>query len=262
MKIKVKVIKSMSKNPSNIAKSKIFIADAARANFMLRFAIRLTISIQQFLLKRHVVLTRDLTVSGRVRNLNADPGYDSFDYVRISTLELIAHEIRNRNIGGSCAEVGVFRGHFAAYINRLFPDRSLFLFDTFEGFPNEHLKRDFVHNHVGIDQDFSSTSVEAVLSKMPHPEQCKVHKGIFPATAKGIEEGFAFVSLDADLFEPIYEGLCFFFPRLERGGVILVHDYNNVLYGGAREAVNRFILEHKPTFIPIADHYGSIAILK
>src|SRR4051812_35726084 len=57
-----------------------------------------------------------------------------FDYIRLSTLELVSFEI-NKNIpGGSVAELGVYKGKFARFINQYFPQRSLFLFDTFEGF--------------------------------------------------------------------------------------------------------------------------------
>lgn len=42
--------------------------------------------------------------------------------------------IYSNNISGCVAEVGVFQGEFASVINKNFPDRKLYLFDTFEGF--------------------------------------------------------------------------------------------------------------------------------
>ena len=48
-----------------------------------------------------------------------------------------------------------------------------------------------------------------------------VIEGYFPETTVGLEdERFAFVSLDTDLYKPIYEGLKFFYPRLNPGGII------------------------------------------
>ena len=35
------------------------------------------------------------------------------------------------------AELGVYRGEFAKEINKVFPDRTLYLFDTFEGFAEQ-----------------------------------------------------------------------------------------------------------------------------
>ena len=54
-----------------------------------------------------------------------------YDYVRFKLLELLTEQIQQQNIHGNLAEVGVFRGSFARVINALFPDRTLYLFDTF-----------------------------------------------------------------------------------------------------------------------------------
>jgi hypothetical protein len=64
----------------------------------------------------------------------ADFVYKNFDYVRYSSLELVAREIYENKISGNVAELGVYQGGFAQYINQIFPDRKLYLFDTFEGF--------------------------------------------------------------------------------------------------------------------------------
>ncbi|MBD3240879.1 MAG: methyltransferase, partial [Chitinivibrionales bacterium] len=52
---------------------------------------------------------------------------DRMDYVRLNCLELAAFEIREKQIPGSAAEVGVYRGDFACKINEAFPDRTLYL---------------------------------------------------------------------------------------------------------------------------------------
>ena len=44
--------------------------------------------------------------------------------------------IIERNIWGSMAELGVYKGEFSACLNQMLPDRKLYLFDTFEGFHN------------------------------------------------------------------------------------------------------------------------------
>ena len=59
--------------------------------------------------------------------------------VRLAALRLIADQIRERNAAGQTAELGVYQGAFAAEIGRLFPDRRLYLFDTFEGFDEQDL---------------------------------------------------------------------------------------------------------------------------
>jgi len=62
------------------------------------------------------------------------------DYARNSTLELCANEIYDKNILGSVAELGVYRGDFAKNINKAFLDRELYLFDTFEGFDERDIE--------------------------------------------------------------------------------------------------------------------------
>lgn len=75
---------------------------------------------------------------------------------------------------------------------------------------------------------------------MQHPEQCIIRKGYFPESAINTDDNFVLVSLDTDLFAPIYEGLNFFYPRLVKGGCIFIHDFNNDSYKGARKAVELF----------------------
>ena len=47
---------------------------------------------------------------------------------------------------------------------------------------------------------------------------CLFKKGYFPESAHGIDEKFAFVSLDLDLYKPTLEGLRFFYPKMIKGG--------------------------------------------
>lgn len=184
------------------------------------------------------------------------------DYIRLSTLELTAHEINDNNLQGNVAELGVYKGKFARYINQYFPDRKLYLFDTFQGFSEPDIKAEISNTYSTGKQDFSNTSVENVLKIMPFPKQCIVKAGYFPDTAIGLEDEFVFVSIDADLYEPIYKGLQYFYPRLKKGGCIFVHDYNNDFYKGAKEAVKIFCAENNITFLPLPDTAGTAVLVK
>lgn len=184
------------------------------------------------------------------------------NYIRISSLELAVQEIYENNVAGSVAELGVYKGEFSKYINRLFPDRTFYLFDTFEGFDQKDVAVDVANSHSSGTQDFSQTSVESVLAKMQHRDKCVVKQGWFPESLGGLEDRFAFVSLDADLYKPIYEGLEYFYPRLNRGGYIFVHDYNNGEYEGARKAVREFCKQHNIGYTPMTDSWGTAVIAK
>ena len=208
--------------------------------------------------KKHVFITSSLQFLTRHKPIPTD----CFDYIRLSSLELAAAEINNRNLKGNVAELGVYAGGFAKFINDYFPNRTLYLFDTFEGFDKRDVAVEHKNDFSAGSDDFSNTSIEAVLKIMPFPEICIPKKGYFPESALGVEDSFVFVSIDADLYTPIYEGLKFFYPRLVNGGYIFVHDFNNELYKGARKAVEQFCREQNIGFVPIADSAGTAIIIK
>ena len=212
----------------------------------------------RLLRKQHVFMGSSLDYLQRARDI--DKNY--FDYIRLSALELVSNEINTKGLTGNVAELGVYKGKFARYINKYFPERMLYLFDTFEGFDNRDVAKEKQENFSSGEQDFSDTSVTAVLNLMPFPEKCQAVKGFFPESAAGIEDQFVFVSLDADLYEPIYSGLQFFYPRLAKGGYIFIHDYNNDLYKGAAKAVRQFCAEQNIGFMPLPDSGGSAVIAK
>jgi O-methyltransferase len=210
------------------------------------------------LFRNHVIVSDSLEYLNRVRRV--DKNY--FDYIRLATLELASYEIKKKKLTGNVAELGVYKGKFAKYINQYFPDRKLYLFDTFRGFDKRDIEREKSKQFSLAEQDFSDTSLEVVLGQMPFPNNCIPVKGFFPDSASRIEDVFVFVSLDADLFEPIYQGLLFFYPRLREGGYIFVHDFNNDAYKGAREAVERFCSEQKINFLALPDLGGSAILMK
>lgn len=214
--------------------------------------------VGNLLRKNKVFISSSLAFLNRERTI--DRNY--FDYVRLSTLELISYEINKKILSGNVAELGVYKGRFARYINQYFPDRILYLFDTFKGFDERDVISETKKEFSSGEQDFSDTSVEAVLKLMPFPQKCNPVIGFFPDSAKRIDDNFVFVSLDADLYEPIYNGLQFFYPKLVSGGYIFIHDFNNEAYKGARKAVEQFCEEFKINYLPIPDVGGSAVILK
>lgn len=180
-----------------------------------------------------------------------------WDEERIIELRKCIRMLKERNIPGNMAEVGVYQGDFSRLFNYYFPDKKLYLFDTFEGFDSE---KNMVNE---CDRElFKDTSVELVLSKMKKPENCVVKKGFFPSTAKGLEETFCLVSLDTDLYEPIMEGLEFFYPRLQKGGYIFVHDFGSYHFEGVKDAVYKFCEKNDAAIVPLADRCLSVIICK
>lgn len=166
--------------------------------------------------------------------------------------------IKERNIKGDMAEVGVYRGEFSCHLNAFFPSKKLYLFDTFEGFPEQEIKDIKLWG-----ENFSNTTIEHVLSNMPHRESCVIAQGYFPdSIPKNMSQEFCFVSLDTDLYNPIYNGLNYFWPRMTKGGYIFVHDYGAYAWPGVKKAVDQFCDENKISFVPIFDRCLSVILTK
>jgi O-methyltransferase len=195
-----------------------------------------------------------------IRKREVDNNY--FDHIRLSTLELVSDEINKKNLTGEVAELGVYKGKFARYINQYFPNRKLFLFDTFKGFDKKDIEKEKQNSFSDGSQDFSNTSIDIVRTNMPYPNQCIFKQGFFPDTAIDVTEQFVFISIDTDLYDPIYNGLVFFYPRLVKGGYIFVHDFNNDAYKGARQAVEKFCSETGIGYLPLPDSCGTAIICK
>jgi len=186
------------------------------------------------------------------------------DKIQIGMTQLMSREVYQQNIEGAIAELGVFRGFNASVMNHFFPDRKFYLFDTFEGWDPRDLEADeqlgYTTSHY---LPFTDTNIELVMSKMFHKENIIVRKGWFPDSAVGLEdETFCFVFLDANLYQPTYEGLHWFYPRLANGGYIVVDLFNWLDYPGAKKAVHDFSREVGISIIPIPNTTGSVVIGK
>lgn len=186
--------------------------------------------------------------------------------IRIAALRLMAPEINARALPGAVAELGVFRGEFAAELNRLFPDRDLYLFDTFEGFPESDLakEQEVTGGAKAWHPDFSDTSIEYVSAKLAHPEKAHFVQGCFPESTEQIsgDEEYVLVNIDPDLYEPTIQGLRYFWPRIVRNGIIMVHDYNSAQFPGVRKAVQEFAAEAGVMVVPLPDLHGTGVIVK
>lgn len=103
---------------------------------------------------------------------------NTLDKPKIALIECLARELYKNGVHGSIAEAGVYKGRTARFINMLFPDRKLYLFDTFEGFNKADQERDDDRNMYNLKIDYSTTSEELVMSRMNYPKQCIIKKRV------------------------------------------------------------------------------------
>ena len=180
------------------------------------------------------------------------------DYVRVRTLEALCRELDD--VPGAAAELGVYRGGFARCLNALLPERTLYLFDTFEGFDAAEAKDEAA----GFVQAHRNTGADRVLRLMPHPEKVIIRQGLFPTSIGGLEERFALVSLDVDLEGSTLAGLRWFYPRLNPGGYILLHDYNSPRLPGVKRALRCYEAElgGRLPAVPLCDGNGTLVLCR
>jgi O-methyltransferase len=185
----------------------------------------------------------------------------SIDVVRYGALALALSRIERDGIPGELAEVGVFRGEVSRFVTAALPGRPLHLFDTFAGFPDE----DFESAREASDHRFTDTSVAAVRASLGSAAaSVRFHPGHFPTTADQLgDERFAFVSLDVDKRRPTLAGLDFFYPRLNPGGYVFIHDYNSPESDyGVSKAVDAFFADRPEFVVELPDRGGSVVVRK
>jgi O-methyltransferase len=189
---------------------------------------------------------------------------EPWDCTRRDMLVLFLRTIVEQQVDGDMAEVGVYKGNTARLIHHYLPEKPLHLFDTFEGFTERSVTTEQAHTSFATKgHKFSDTSLEGVKRFIDAQNgNVAFYKGYFPDSLPSelSARSFAFVSLDADLYEPTFEGLKFFYPRMSTHGIIVVHDYNAWI--GARTAVDEFFADKPEMPVPMPDKSGSALIVR
>jgi hypothetical protein len=155
-------------------------------------------------------------------------------------------------LGGDVAECGVWQGSTliptGLFLRRHAPAKTLFGFDSFEGL-NDTVARDVV---LGGEEDerkqvggFSNTSLDNVQRQVLRfglDRTVRLVPGYFQNTLPRFGgEQFCFVHLDCVIYESYRTCLEFFYPRMVRGGVILLDEYNDPPWPGCTMAVDEFL---------------------
>ena len=181
------------------------------------------------------------------------------DVERFLALSLAFDQIRKEGVAGDFAEFGVYKGATAAVLARHARrlGRTLWLLDTFEGFD----ERDFVGMDAGRATAFGDTSLDAVRQRVGEESTVYI-QGYFPETATKLptDRTYCLVNIDTDLYAPIKAALEYFYPRMEPGGFIVVHDYGSLAWLGAEKAVDEFFSDKPECVIQLPDSAGSAVV--
>lgn len=196
-----------------------------------------------------------------------------------ASLEAVRYVIRNQ-ISGSIVECGVWRGGTMMAIAQVLRqagsfDRDLYLFDTFEGMPiPSEYDVDFRGRSAGSmfrsrrrNNDSSNwcyASLPEVQSNLEHVgyDKRKIHYIVGRVEDTIPTEAPAEISvlrLDTDWYESTKHELIHLFPRLVKGGVLIIDDYGHWL--GAKRAVDEYFDENQlPILLNRVDYTGRLAV--
>lgn len=197
---------------------------------------------------------------------------------RIYALARAVEYVTRCGIRGAIVECGVWRGGsmmaVALTLLRLgVTDRDLYLFDTFSGMTepgDEDVKHsgerasDLLEASDRESHDWAVASLEevreAVFSVGYPEERIQLVQGpveeTLPANAP---PEIALLRLDTDWYSSTRHELVHLYPRVARGGVVLLDDYG--YWQGARQAVDEFIAENDvPLLLNRLDNTARIAV--
>lgn len=146
-------------------------------------------------------------------------------------------DINISDVPGCVAELGVYRGGALWLLAQRHPDREVHGYDTFTGIPPQ-LHDPALDWHKPGEFSASVEEVSAFLSDCPNVE---LHPGLFPETAVDVQ--YALVHLDADLYESTRAGLEYFWPRLSKGGALVLDDFDWSFCRGVMKAVAEFLAD-------------------
>lgn len=150
--------------------------------------------------------------------------------------------------GNVAAEFGVYTG----YTTRMLLDMGFYVaaFDSFSGIKGSG-EHDIMEDGEFSAQDVLAETFERIKGAFVIP-------GTLPDTLEGRDDRFNFVHIDLDVYEPTLDVLRYVYPRMLKGGVIVLDDYGYHITPGIKKAVDEFVAESGAKFIYLTSGQGVI----
>lgn len=154
---------------------------------------------------------------------------------------------------GNLAEVGCFRGGSTKLICESKGSNPFYVFDTFEGIPDvSPIDISSKKYECSFKKGQFCASYEDTKNYLRTYPNVVLVKGIFPDSVSGEikKKKFIFVHLDVDVYKSTIDSLEFFYNRMEKGAILLSHDYSTAK--GVRSAFDEFFRDKPETIIELA----------
>jgi len=158
------------------------------------------------------------------------------------------HLIETRDVPGPIVEIGCNLGGTAIIARRMLRglgiDKPYICIDTFDGFIDEQFAVDEALGTPAEVHDLFSGNSKELVTKILRRHQCddiELRQGdITTLPDDALPDGCSTVLVDVDLTEPTYAALKRFWPRMSRGGVMLIDDCPENSGWKARIGYSRF----------------------
>jgi O-methyltransferase len=200
--------------------------------------------------------------------------YTKQSRARLLALIEILQRLDRYHIPGDVVECGVWQGASLVVARTISPDRVVWGYDTFDGMtePEEFVDVSIANNVSALrsyrtkranGKKWAACSRDNVIQNIMHLSSGfgLVHliPGDVSVTLKRppLPEQIALLRLDTDFYKSTKAELEALWPRVVKGGVLIVDDYGH--WAGSRRAVNEYFglrpinVSHCPPFIMIDD---------
>jgi O-methyltransferase len=193
---------------------------------------------------------------------------------RVYALRESVKYIIRHNVPGSIVECGVWKGGsmmaVAKTLLELETERDLYLFDTFEGMPPP----------TAVDVDLYGVQADVLLKTnpmtpaiAPFEEVCRnmystgynaarinlVRGKVEDTLPRAAPREIALLRLDTDWYQSTLHELVHLYPRLIKGGILIIDDYGHFV--GSKKAVDEYFQKNGiPIFLNRIDYTGRLAV--
>ncbi len=150
------------------------------------------------------------------------------------------------NTPGAVVEFGCYKGTTSLFLRRVLNlednGRELHVYDSFAGLPAKSIKDASVSGSNFKAGELKSSKKDLIHNfKKAGLKPPIIHKGWFSDLKDNeVPDLIAFAFLDSDFYDSILDSLNLVWPKIERGGVIIIDDYQTNNLPGVHRAVEDF----------------------
>ena len=177
----------------------------------------------------------------------------------LDNIDFIAEHIKD--IPGDIVECGVWKGATFSYMATVFPDRTMWAYDSFEGVPSNKEQTKYPDRYDKhwstccpvLSADVSFLYDSFAKYEVPNIERINIVKGWFKDTLPTANHPIALLRVDGDLYSSTYEVLEYLYPLVVKGGFVIFDDY---CIEESRAAVWDYFckINEVPTFYDVSDN--------